>query len=167
MFYSLKNKYFKPVGLLTLIGALVGQVGFAATTGNITVSGSVAQLLSIIVIGVSPYSALDLSSSQADLTVANIQERSNSRTGYTVTVSSANSGQLVNAYSGSTPVGFTAKYGSGSSFSLATPSTITDQATPGVYNVIKAFKISYTGAAPETMLEGTYTDTLTFTIAAK
>lgn len=161
-----KKRAVKTVGFsLALAMGLHSGVVSAATTGNVILSGAVPQKISIDVAGVSPYSNLDLSATQTDLPIANITEHSNSKTGYTVSVSSLHTGYLVNAVSGS--VAYTAKYNGGSTLDLSTSQQITNQGTPGVYNAAKSFTISYTGAAPETMVEGTYSDTLTFTIAAK
>lgn len=155
----------KSLGIVIL--AFAAQVGYASTVGSITIQGVVPQTLSIIVSGVSPYSALDLTTSQTDLMVALVSEQSNSKTGYTVTVSSLNGGKLMNSNSSSSYVTYTAKYGNGSSFNLSSTTTITNQSNPGIYNMTAPFKVTYTGQPATNMLEGTYSDTLTFTIAAK
>lgn len=160
------NRKILAVSAAIVLGFSVGTAR-SATTGTITIQGSVPQVLAISVAGVGSYNALDLSSTQTDLTVANVTELSNSRTGYTVTVSSANGGNLVHSTSPTVTLGYTAKYGSSATLNLGSVATVTDQATPGVHLTTKAFKVSYTGAAAQSMLEGTYSDTLTFTIAAK
>jgi hypothetical protein len=57
--------------------------------------GNVPQILSIQVNAEAQATELDLSTSQNDLKVATVQEKSNSSTGYQVSISSANSGALL------------------------------------------------------------------------
>jgi hypothetical protein len=143
----------------------LSSTAMAATTGAITLSGVIPKIVSIVVSPVSGYSALDLTTTTNNLTVANVQELSNVQTGYTVTLSSVNSGLLKNGSVQS--VGYTAKY-NGVACSLTTqPVTITSTSSAtGVINVTKPFTVSYTGTPAASLVDGTYSDTLTFTISA-
>lgn len=147
-----------------MFGLLVNQ-SLAATTGNITISGVVSAATAIVVNSVAGYNSLDLSTTASDQAVANVREINNTTNGYTVTLTSQNSGLLKNGTLGS--VSYSAKY-NGSSVSLSsTPVTITNgAASNSVVNVVKSFQISYTGTAASNLMVGTYSDTLTFTIAA-
>lgn len=138
---------------------------FAATTGSITLSGSIPQTISIVVSGQGSYNNLNLSSSTTDLVVANVIERCNIMTGYSVSISSANNGQLKNGTLGQIP--YTAKYNN-TSFSLSsTPVTVTDVTSQtSIVNVPKQLTITYSATDPESIMAGTYSDTLTFTITA-
>ena len=137
----------------------------AALTGSITISGSVPGATAITVTSAAGYNSLDLTASPSDQTVANVREINNTANGYTVTLASTNSGLLKNGTVGQ--LAYTAKY-NGSSVTLSsTPVQITNAApSNSIVNTVKAFAISYTGVASDTLMAGTYSDTLTFTIAA-
>lgn len=138
---------------------------FAATTGTLLLQGMVAQKMSLTVSAQAAASALDLSTSQTDLAVASVQEQSNSKTGYKVNIASANLGKLKRT-DGSDVFSYTLKYnGSAVNLSSAIGATITNS-TVGAANVNKDVTVSYTGIAPEQMVEGTYADTVTFSISA-
>ncbi len=138
---------------------------FAATNGTLLLQGIVPHKMSLTVTADAGASALDLTTSQTDLSVASVNEQSNSRTGYKVSISSANLGQLKRA-GGSDVFSYSLKYnGSAVDLSTASGTTITNS-TIAAANVSKAVTVSYTGIASEQMVEGTYADTVTFSIAA-
>lgn len=138
---------------------------FAATTGSLLLQGTVAQKISLAVTAASSASTLDLAVSQTDLIVASVNEKSNSKTGYQVTITSNNLSNLKRT-DGSEVLAYTMKYnGSAIALTTAAGTTITDSASSSV-NADKDVAISYTGVAPELMVEGTYSDTVTFSIAA-
>lgn len=150
---------------LTSALLLLSSASFAATTGTLLLQGVVAQKISVSVTAASAASTLDLSASQTDLAVASVNEISNSKTGYKMTISSANLGKLKRT-DGSDVFAYSLKYnGSAVALSSAAGTTITNSSAAAV-NANKAVTISYTGSAAETMVEGTYADTVTFTIAA-
>ncbi len=136
----------------------------AATSGTLTLSGTVPQRVDILVNAQSGATTLDLSTSQADYLVATVREKSNSATGYKVSLSSANSGNLVN---GRSMISYTAKYNTSGVTLSSTPQTITNvtsQSSP--ITTTKNFNISYTGADELDLMQGVYSDTLTFSIVA-
>jgi hypothetical protein len=148
-----------------LISTLViSSTTFANTSGTLLLQGVVAQKLSIAVSPVTASSALDLTASPTDLKVASVNEKSNSKTGYKVTISSTNSGNLKRT-DGADVFSYTMKYG-GAAVALSTGGTTFSQMSAASVNVNKDLAISYTGIAAESMVEGTYTDTLTLNIAA-
>lgn len=154
-------------GIFTVFVALttVTTSAFGALTGSITISGSVAAATAITVTSSPGYNTLDLSNSVTDLQVASVRETNNTTLGYRVTLTSANAGQLKNGSVGS--LAYSAKYNGASVTLSTTPQTITNTGNSNtVVNVLKPLAISYTGAAANTMMAGTYSDTLTFTIAA-
>ena len=140
-------------------------VSYGALTGSITISGVVPGATAIVVTPVNGYNTLDLTASPVDKVVANVQEMNNTTLGYKVSLTSSNSGQLSNGKIGSLP--YTAKYNSTAVTLSSTPVVVTNAGPSNVLvNVTKAFSISYTGASSAQMMAGTYSDTLTFTIAA-
>jgi hypothetical protein len=151
--------------LLTSALMVLTTTSFAATTGTLLLQGVVAQKISVSVTAAAAASTLDLSTSQTDLAVASVNEASNSKTGYKMTISSANLGKLKRT-DGADVFSYSLKYnGSAVGLSTAAGTTITNASAAAV-NANKSVTVSYTGVAPESMVEGTYADTVTFTIAA-
>lgn len=135
--------------------------GFAATSGTLLLKGQIAPLLSIAVTPESVASALDLTTTQSNTKVATVQEKSNSNTGYKVTISSQNLGVLKNSLH---TFVYSLSY-NGQALNLASPVTQTNSSSAAV-TVNKNVNISYTGVPADQLVAGDYTDTITFTIAA-
>ena len=152
----------KVVTLLALTTVLSTN---AALTGTLLLQGVVTEKLSILVTPAAVASSLNLTQTQTGLIVASVNEKSNSNTGYKVNVKSLNLGKLKRA-GGTEVVNYTLKYGpTAVNLSTATGQTF-NNAGASVANVNRDVKISYTGAAEESLVEGTYADTLTFEISA-
>ena len=155
------KKLLIATSLLTLT-----TTSFAATSGTLLLQGIVAKKVNIVVTPTAVASALVLETSQTDLKVATANEQSNTSTGYKVTVSSANLGKLKRT-DGSEVFAYTLKYGGAAvGLSTAAGSVVTNSSSASVVNANKDMSISYTGVAAETMVEGTYADTLTVNIAS-
>lgn len=135
---------------------------FAATSGSLLLKGTIAPILSIAVTPEAIASTLDLTASPSNLKVASVQEKSNSNTGYKVTISSANLGVLKNGSDDS--VTYSMSY-DGSAVNLASP-VVQNHSAAAAVTVNKDVKISYTGRPQDELVAGDYTDTITFTIAA-
>lgn len=153
----------KKIALITTLLTLT-SASFAATSGNLILRGTVPLNLSILVTPEAVAQTLDLTTTQSDLKVASINEKSNSKTGYKITVSSLNAGKLKRT-DGSETLTYTLKYG-GSAVALASATDVVVSSSAGLANTNKDVTISYTGAATDTMVQGTYEDTVSFTIAA-
>lgn len=144
----------------------MSSVADAATTGTLSLSGTVGATISISVDSSNGNAAaLDLSTTQTTLNIATVTENSNSSSGYTISAKSTN-GSSLNHSSLPDNVPYTIKYAGGSAVTLTTSNqTVKTQATGGVYSgVTSAVTIQYTGTT--SIAAGTYTDTITFTIAA-
>lgn len=150
------NKLLVALSLITLSFS-----GICATSGTLLLKGQVASLLSISIAPESVATALDLTTTQSNTKVASVQEKSNSSTGYKVTISSQNLGVLKN---GQHSFVYSLSY-SNQALNLSSPVTQTNSASAAV-TVNKDVKISYTGVPAEELVAGDYTDTITFTIAA-
>lgn len=151
---------------LALLGMSTSAI--SATSGSLNLKGKVEKILSISVTPAAGADLLDLSASQTDLNVAQTLEKSNSNTGYKVTVSSLNNGKLLRD-TGTETLTYTAKYNSTTlnlTNSNAVPVTGKSVSASGIYSATSNFTISYTGIDPTTMVAGDYSDTVTFTIAA-
>jgi hypothetical protein len=151
--------------VVTALIALSTSPAFSATTGTLLLQGVVAKKVAIVVTAAAVASALDLETSQTDLKVATVNEQSNSKTGYKVTIASTNLGKLKRT-DGAEVFAYTLKYG-GSNVGLTTAAgtTFTTSSAASV-NVNKDLNVSYSGVAAESMVEGTYADTLTLNIAS-
>lgn len=137
---------------------------FAATSGTLLLKGIVPRLVSIVVTAETIAANLPLNTTQSNTKVAEVNEKSNSNTGYKVTISSANAGKLVHQSVSSSSVNYTLRYNN-SAVNLASAQTITYSSAASV-NATRNVDISYTGVPHENLIEGNYQDTITFTIAA-
>ncbi len=165
----------KKIALAVLM--TVGTIGlvFAAPTATLTLQGSVPGVLDISVTPAANATSLDLTTDQSNLTVATVTERSNQKNGYTVTLQSANAAASGGntAYFKSTDatvsdtLNYTLSYGGTGVAFTSGVATITDTTgkTTGT-GTTNNLNISYTGSTAN-LTASTYSDTLTFTIAAK
>ena len=149
--------------LIALTALTLSTTTFAATSGTLLLKGQVGQVLSILVTPEAIAATLPLDQSQVDTKVATVNEISNSNTGYRVTISSANLGNLLRS-GGSELFAYSMKY-NGSAVDLAAPDTFSNSTAASV-NVDKDVLISYTGVPAANMVAGEYSDTVTFEIAA-
>jgi hypothetical protein len=148
---------------LILATILFSNVALAGTSASLHLTGTVAKKLDVSIDVAS--ATLDLTVNKTDFKVATVTEKANSNNGYKITVASANLSKLKRV-GGTEVFAYTLKYGT-STMLLTTAAGVTEtRATTGVISQTKDVLISYTGAAPETMVEGSYEDDLTFTIAA-
>lgn len=150
--------------LLIAITAALTTSAFAATSGTLLLKGIVPRLVSIVVTAETIAANLPLNTTQSNTKVAEVNEKSNSNTGYKVTIASANAGKLVHQSVASSSVNYTLRYNN-SAVNLASAQTITYSSAASV-NADRNVDISYTGVPHENLIEGNYQDTITFTIAA-
>lgn len=151
--------------LLPLIGLLTSSTLFAASSGTLTLSGTVAAVNSVTVVPNSSNNlSIDIVNGQTAFNVASVTEWSNSLLGYKIQLSSLNSGELKSGSVVGTT--YTLSY-DGSIYS--TPSTtptnvrsvnsltqLTSHTSPVLITVI----------ANPNALAGTFTDTVTISIVA-
>jgi hypothetical protein len=148
---------------------------FAATSGTLTLQGTVAGILEISVTPTPAASALDLTANTTELLVATVNERSNRKAGYTVTVQSANAAaasanaaflKSVDALNADT-LGYTMSYAGAAVALVGGVAQVSDvSAKTAAGGTDKELRISYDGAASFLNADD-YADTLTFTITAK
>lgn len=151
--------------LFTAALILASASSMAATTGTLLLTGTVAEEVAILVTPEAAATTLDLSASPTALKVASVNEKSNSNTGYKIAVKSANGGLLENGALDS--LAYQISYDGGSAISPTTADQdVKTVSTAGVYDADSDVNISYTGKPAAQMVEGTYSDTLTFTISA-
>ncbi len=157
------NKLLITVTALSLTG-----LAHAATSGTLTLQGTIGQELSISVIPTDStpndgtYSGLDLTTN-TNVEVANVREVSNAQNGYRVLVS--HEGKLRNQSDNSKIFNYQLKYentdvNAGNNIEVANVSG-------GVYDVNKKIRVAYTGVPAAGLVAGNYSETVTFTIQAK
>lgn len=148
---------------LLVLGALA-LPGFSATTATLALSGSVAPLTSITVTPDPNAGALPLGTAVTNLKIATVVELSNNKAGYTVSLSTLNGAQLKES-AGSDSLAYTLTYG-GSPVSFVGSSatlTATTQRSSSAAGRSSDLAISFAAAF---LNADSYTDTLTFNIAA-
>ncbi|MBP9681973.1 MAG: hypothetical protein KBD76_11250 [Bacteriovorax sp.] len=145
---------------------LVSSQAFSALSGSALFKGQVTRVVSLVVTAEPIAASLDLTASKSNLLVATINEKSNSKTGYKMTISSANRGKLKRV-DGPELFTYTMKLnGSNVNLSQVAGTTFT-RSTSRPVNINRNLKMSYVGKLPELMVQGTYADTITITIAAR
>lgn len=147
-----------------LAALMVAAPVFAATTGTLLLKGTVPAVLSITVTPTTLATNLPLDTTQSNGHVADINAKWNTLNGARVSVSSANAGTLVHD-SVSSSMAYTLTVPGVGTFSVATPQSF-DAAIAGPQNQNAALGINYTGVPHENLVEGNYSDTLTFTITS-
>lgn len=155
-------------GLIVAAGiGYAGQNVDAATTGGVTLTGTVGPALDIEVTPTGSYNTLNLASTQTDVLVATVRERSN--VAYDVSVASTNYASCGGAYSclisGADVVPLTLKInGTTISFTAASVVYKNDAAASLSWTTAENVTVSYTIATQ--LPAGTYQETYTFTISA-
>jgi len=153
--------------LILLFSLAVLPINFvhgATATGNLGLSGSIADAVALTVTPSANATALVLTTTAVDVNVASVNEVSNASNGYTISAKSANASKLVHSADSAYTVGYTIKYNGGSAITLTTSDQQVKSAVGGNYNVNSAVTISYTGVSSASYKSGTYTDTITFTL---
>ncbi len=136
----------------------------ASTSGQLLMKGTVPQLFNLTVLPDALSTALPLSTTQNRTRVARLKASANTNNGYRISVSSANGGKLVHATSLSSNVPYTLRVG-GRETNLVTGQTHVFNRNSPVVNRNHGVRISYTGIPHEDLLEGDYSDVLTFSIS--
>lgn len=154
---------------IAAIAALVFAAALAATaparasgssSGTLTVRGTVATVCTVSVQDLGKN--LDLIRGASSEVVARVTENCNDGDGYTVTVTSAQSGKLVNASDPNAKIGYTVDYDTAHGRSLGAPLTISHN--KAAFDETKDLKVSVQGGTDR--IAGDYSDTLTVTISA-
>jgi len=142
---------------------------FADTSATLSLKGSVAASSSISITAASAATSLTLNSSTSTdtVTVGTITALSNSPTGYSVSVSSANGGNLKGAVSSNTDSIAYTLYVNGASCPLSTSAQIISALSSSSKTTGTTTTLSIMYTENTTLSADTYSDTITFTIAAK
>ena len=157
---------------LVSIALLVSGSAFANlgdTSGSITLSGTVPVSTTITVTAQSGYNSLNIADGETDKLIAVVNEKCNKIDGYTVELQSLNAGSGTQASLKETgnadTVNYSIKYDSSAVSLVGGKATVTNASgRTGSSGVNKNLTVTIPAVWANT---GTYTDTLTLTIAAK
>jgi len=162
------NKIIIGVSALLVAGA---TSAWADTVGSVTLTGNVADNISIVVTPQNNPGALDLTVTKNLFVIAKVTEKCN-RHGYTVTLESAGalakgSGTQATLVGAVDTLSYSIQYNGGANLDLlAGKATVTDAGAKTPKDGIeKNLSISYLAA--DNLTAGDYTDTLTLTLAGK
>lgn len=143
--------------------AVLGSQSQAATSASLVLKGMVPSLLTLELSSESIATSLPLNVTQANTKVGTVVEKSNSATGYKITVDSQNKGKLIRN-GGNEAVNYTMNYG-GQGVNLQSAQQLTySGAFAGTRT--RDVQISYQAVPFENLVAGEYNDTVTFTISA-
>ena len=161
---------------IALTLALLGTAGVAlaqTATATLTIQGTVASTVSINVVPLSGYNTLDIANGVSAQNVANVTEKANDKSGYTVSMTSLNAGASGNSLfladtaggTGTDTVPYTLAYnGSAVTFNNGSATLTSATARTPQAGLIKALAVTI---ASSWVNSATYADTLTFTITGK
>ena len=136
----------------------------ATATGNLGLSGSIPDSVSLTVTPNATATSLTLTANAVDVTVASVNEVSNAQNGYSVFAKSTNAGKLVHSTDATQLINYTIKYNAGGALTLTAIDQQVKTVTGGMYNTNSAVTISYTGVSASARKSGLYSDTITFTL---
>lgn len=136
----------------------------ASATGNLGLSGTIADNVALTVTPTAAATTLTLTSNAVDVNVASVNEVSNAQSGYEIKAKSTNGGKLTHTIDNTQQINYTIKYNSGSAVALTTSDQQLKTVAGGNYNSNSPVTISFTGVTGATHKSGSYTDTITFTI---
>ena len=141
------------------VTAFLSAPAFAQSSGSVALKGTVPLVCTVGVTDLNQ--SLNLTGGESGKQVGSIVENCNSGTGYNISVSSANAGQL-KAASGTSTINYTVGY-DGTAGNLTTAMTV---ARSGA-QFAKTSALNVTVPANAQAIAGNYSDTVTITIAAK
>lgn len=143
----------------------------SAASGSVALTGTIAPSTTITVTPSGTPQALTLTGNISQLKVADIEYKSNKKNGFVLTLSSANSGNLLGTATDGTAesLPYTILYGNDGSPATVTltsgSATLLSSSSKTGGTVSKILAISYTVPTTEPAAD-TYSDTITFTITA-
>jgi hypothetical protein len=158
-----------------VLAVTFSRTGGTTQTINLNLTATViADSVTISITPTASASNLPLTSTQSGLNVGAINVIANCQNGYTLSVSSTNSGQLVNTSIASPGINDKISYSlsfGGSNLTLSsTPtifSTVNTATMMSTATSVGSLLMSYTGVSTSSRSAGTYKDVLTFTLSAQ
>ncbi len=163
----MKTSLFAKRGLVAMVVLTAAMVPmFALTgTGSLSLSGTVSETTSVTITADANASSLPLNVATTGLKIATVTELSNSKGGYTLTLSTSN-GSSLKENLGVDTIPYTLQYGNnpvtftGNSATLTTAASRSATSAGTTNTLYISFGAAFVNA-------NTYADTLTFTITGK
>ena len=165
---AIKMKFNKSLLVaVSSVFALMSVNAYAATSADITLSGSVDQDCSVSLAANS--FPINLQNGETDTTVANVTEVCNDADGYVVSFSSSNSGVLQNDDNANEQKSYTISYGSGSGSIEDQGLTQSRSRSYSTYTSGNSVPLKFDLPAHSTgvLAAGNWSDTITVSIAAQ
>lgn len=155
----------KILTLITLLLLSSPQL-FAAASGSLSITGIIAVVNDISVSAYSEASNLNIVGGENGTSVADINELSNNPDGYSIQVTSQNSGKLINTTNSSYQVSYQVSYNNGAYFTPSnSPTTAkTVYFLPQKTTAVSSVKIKF--PAYNNAGSGSYEDAITLSIVA-
>jgi len=154
--------------VLVLLFLVMTVSVFAATdNADLDLTGFIGEVVDVTITPEAVASSIDLTVDHTNLLVATANEFCNVAAGYTVSLEALN-GEFVNTTDGSQTLDYLISYGALSDTNLAAATAVTG--TDTVSNTPAAgvdVPVHLTHTAATTQTDGTYTETITFTITNK
>jgi len=157
--------HFKAVALSLIAMSVFATIAIsakAATSGKIELQGRVGENCTVAVTQLPKGTALDIVTGEKAAQVANVVESCNIGAGYKVSLTSANAGKLLNPLTGAQTVRFDVGYDNATGVIAQELVALRDTAQFG-----KQVPVTVSFPANPQAIAGTYSDTVTVTIAAK
>jgi hypothetical protein len=158
---------FRQLWMALPLLAFFSASGWAASSGTLVLSGTVPLVNDLVVAANGTNNtSLNISGGESARLVASVAETSNNATGYTITLASANGGQLTNTADATKKTSYQVSYnGGGYAQPSAAAATVKSVSSLGAQttntSAVRVNVTAYPGAPA-----GTYSDTLTLTIVA-
>lgn len=155
------KKLFSVIAVLAASGMV-----FAATTGELILSGQVNTVFAITVTPDASATQLDIENGESGTNVASVNEQTNNPGGYKITVASDNDGRLIHDSDSNSFVTYQISYDGGANVQPTTAAqtvkTVASLAAPADVDS----DVTITFASKTDALGGTYSDRLVFEISA-
>jgi len=147
---------------VSLAAAFALPAQAAGESGKIELQGRVGENCTVAVTQLPKATALDIVGGEKNAQVADVVESCNVGVGYKVTLTSANQGRLLSGATGAQPVSFAVGYDNANGDIAKELVATRDSA-----QFDKKVPVTVSFAANPQAIAGTYTDTVTVTIAAR
>ena len=165
-YYNVNKKEFEMKKILVTMMMVLASSAFAASTGTLFLSGTVAAVNDLEITPNSSATSLDIVSGEINKLVATVKETSNSLTGYRIMMRSANSSKLMNTLNNSKNTDYTISYDGSSYFVLSNSDQVVKNVSALVGLTTNSSDIKVNVSPYGTAPAGTYVDTVTISIVA-
>ena len=151
-----------------LFSAIVflASVSFAASSGTLTISGTVLPVNDIVISPTAEATNLNITGGETNELVATVAETSNNLTGYKISMSSANESKLKHSVDGSKTTTYTVSYDGAAAVSLTASPAIVKNVSSLSGLTTDTSNVNVNVAAYPLAPAGNYSDVITISIAA-